>query len=112
SARLITCLVGRRLQRPVWHPWVSARVIVPALLPLRDPFVASTPVNGGHGRGHCVGSSSVEGATEALDMQVTGRGQRTFSAGLLGLMFAAALLLAIVLLDSRPAIAEQAGESG
>jgi hypothetical protein len=41
-------------------------------------------------------------------MQITGRGRRTFSAGLLGLMLATAGLLAIVLLASRPALAEPA----
>jgi hypothetical protein len=41
-------------------------------------------------------------------MDCTGRGTRMFSAGLLGLMLATAGLLAIVLLDSRPALAEPA----
>jgi len=45
-------------------------------------------------------------------MEGTGRGRRTFSAGLLGLLLAAAGLLAIVLFDSHPALAEQPGEAG
>jgi hypothetical protein len=42
----------------------------------------------------------------ALGMERTGRGTRTFSAGLLGLMLATAVLLMIVLLDSQPALAQ------
>src|SRR4029453_6368001 len=44
-------------------------------------------------------------------MEGTGHGRRMFSAGLLGVMLATAGLLAIVLLDSRPALAEP-GEAG
>jgi len=52
----------------------------------------------------------VYGVTEALGMELTGRGTRTFSAGLLGLLLATAVLLAIVLLDGQPALAQ--GDSG
>src|SRR4029450_6266437 len=109
SPRMTPCLVGMEsaADRLASRPPASRD---------RDRLAAAAKSPRGLYHGYCRGRARPTAPSAAScrvhrrlgGMEGTGRGQRTFSAGLLGLMLATAGLLAIVLLDSRPALAQPA----